>query len=452
MNRNDELKILEGYWAEPDFSLVILYGRRRTGKTRLLTEFAKGKTRLYYTSVELSYALQCQEFSKCALQFLDLPLSGDFLEVIKGAAKIMREKILVILDEFQYIVQADPSFPSRLQREIDQTLHGENLMLVLCGSSVSFFEKKLLGFRNPLFGRRQTALKVKPLGFRELKAFFPRYGLEDLVRIYGVVGGTPMYLNLMDPDEPLFENISRILSRGQYLFDEVPNFLRQEVRNPRTYFSILAAISGGKGRPSKIAEVAGVDPRVVGKYLAFLEELDIVKVERPPRFKNVVNYEFADNYFRFWFRYIHPMASLLELGLVEEAMGHVKEDLPEYTGGVFENLVRELVPHLHASGTIPTRPVELGRWWHKGVEIDAVVRDPGRSTTFVEVKWSGLTKRETRGILAKLKTKAEKTGLMSPTNHFLVVARKIAGLEGPWQVDEVSTALSLPSIGKILDL
>ena len=171
--------MLEKLWRRKEFSLVVVYGRRRVGKTFLLTKFANGKRHIYYVAVEAPYSFLCDDFSKSVKDFLNLPISGDIVDMIETISKLIREKVLIVIDEFQFIVEADKSFLSRLQRTIDSILSNKNMMLVICGSAVSFFERELLGYRSPIFGRRTASINLKPLPFECISEFFPNIILRN---------------------------------------------------------------------------------------------------------------------------------------------------------------------------------------------------------------------------------------------------------------------------------
>lgn len=452
VDREAELGRLENAWREKGFSLVFVYGRRRIGKTRLLSEFSKGKPGVHYIAVEAPYEAICREFSECVKRSLGMPFSGDVVEVIEAASKMHEGKLLMVLDEFQYIAEANPAVPSRLQRLIDLSLSERNLMLVLCGSAVSFFEEKLLGYKSPLFGRRALTIRLKPLSLPQIKGFFPEYSFEELFKVYAVVGGTPAYLEKLSGERSFEENLRIAVSPGSYLYDEALNLLRQEVREPRTYLAILSSVAEGRNAQNEVASAAHVDPRIVGKYVDLLEELDILEKVKPLGYKRPVTLEFKDNYFRFWFTYTYKLRSLLEAGYIEEAVSHILETFDNYLSKVFERTLLELTPALHASGLLPVRPVEAGRWWHKDAEIDVVVRDPGKSAAFIEAKWSNLTSRDAERLLKELEEKAPKTGLTAPENHFIIAAKKILDAETPLELDEHRKVVDLEAIGRALRL
>jgi len=450
VDREAELQQLERLWSTPGFSLIFVYGRRRIGKTRLLTEFAHGKDKIYYVAAQTPYETLCKEFSEAIKHSLNLPFSGDIAEVIAGITKTIDKKILVVIDEFQYLVEADNSFPSRLQRLIDSELSQKNLMLILCGSAVSFFEEKLLGYRSPLFGRRTATLKLKPLSFPQIREFFPNYSIEDLIGIYAIIGGTPAYLEKLSSAKSFKENLRSIVTPENYLYDEAQNILRQEVREPRTYFSILSSVAEGKNTQSEAAQAAQVDPRSIVKYIDLLEELGILTRVRPLGYRKPVKLQFKDNYFRFWFTYPYKLRTLLETGYVDEALSHILETFNNYLSRVFEDLIAEIAPLLHQQGIIETKPIQIGKWWHKETEIDIIVREPGKSTTFIETKWSRVRQSEAEKILKEVEEKSAKTGLTSPENHYLLVAKELTDHETQAQPEKHRKIIDLKTLNKIL--
>ncbi|MGQ9722202.1 MAG: ATP-binding protein [Candidatus Jordarchaeum sp.] len=450
VDREAELQQLESLWSKPAFSLVFVFGRRRVGKTRLLTEFAKEKTGVYYVAAQAPYEALCKEFSDSTKRSLGLPFSGDIIEVTESVTNATSEKILIVVDEFQYVVEVDASFPSRLQRLIDSELSQRNLILILCGSAVSFFEEKLLGYRSPLFGRRTATLKLKPLSFPQIKGFFPNYSIEDLLNTYAVIGGTPAYLEKLSGAKSFKENLRNIVTPENYLYDEAQNILRQEVREPRTYFSILSSIAEGKTSQSEAASVAQVDPRSIVKYIDLLEELEILTRVRPLGYRKPVKLQFKDNYFRFWFTYPYKLRTLLETGYVEESLNHILETFNIYLSRVFEDVIAEIAPLLHQHGLIETKPVQIGKWWHKDTEIDTIIREPGKSTTFIETKWSRIKHNEAEKILKEVEEKAAKTGLASPENHYLLVAKEITDETTPIKPEKHRKIIDLKTLNNIL--
>ena len=400
--------------------------------------------------IESQYNLISREFSELVRQQMGLPLSGDILDVIDGLTTLVKEKLLIVLDEFQYIVNADKSFISRLQRFIDTSWRNKNLMIILCGSAVSFFEKELLGYKNPIFGRRTASLKIKALNLSQIKGFFPSYNIHELITTYGIVGGTPGYLEKLEPSKTVEENIKSIINPSSYLYDEASNLLKQEVREPKVYFSILAVIGEGRTSASEMASVVRVDPRSITKYIDLLEGLDIVKRVTPLGYKRPVKLYIKDNYFRFWFTYTYKLRSLLEANFVDEALSYIMKTLDNYLSYIFEDIVKELVPLFYKNKVIPTKPVQVGKWWHKDIEIDAIVREPGSSITFIEVKWQEINIRTASNILKTLVEKTSKSGLVSAINHYLLICKHISDAETPLKLDGHRTVVDLNYIAKLL--
>ena len=334
VDREYELELLEREYRAPGFRLVVVYGRRRVGKTYLLRWFCRGKPCVYYVAAELPYESLAREFSFAVRDAIGFPVLGDIVEVLEALARLYRggEKLVVVLDEFQYLVEADSTLPSRLMRSIDTVLRESNIMLVLCGSSVSFFEKKLLGYRAPLYGRRTAQLKLRPMTFWEVWGFNPKLGPVEAALLYGVAGGTPAYLALLGLEASAEKFVREAIRPGSPLFDEPVWLLRQELREPRTYLAVLRAVAEGKLEPSEAAQAASVDPRSIGRYIEVLEELDIVGRVRPLGKRRPVQIRFKDNFFRFWFKFILPLRSLIEAGAIEKVYSAIVGELDDYMG------------------------------------------------------------------------------------------------------------------------
>ncbi len=448
INRSEELNTLNSEWQKDEFSLVILYGRRRIGKTRLLTEFMKDKKSIYYIAIESTYNLICNEFSDVVKELIGLPVKGDIIEIIESITEFTNEKILIVFDEFQYIVESDKSFISRLQRSIDTKLRQKNLMIILCGSAVSFFDKELLGYKSPIFGRRTSSIKLNRLNFKFLKFFLPDYSFEDLVRTFGIVGGIPAYLEKFNSKMPFEKNLENIITPGNYMYDEAINFLRQELREPRTYLSILSAISEGYTRVHEVTSKLRIDPRNIRKYIDKLEMLGVIKKEYPLKGKKYI-LRFNDQYFRFWFSYIRKLRNTLENGMISEGVSYILSNYNHYLGETFENVVKDLLYDLYKLNFIETKPLEFGRWWHKDSEIDFVIKD-NTSTTFLEIKWSDMTKKDIERELEKLIEKSKKTQLQSYENYYGIICKQIKDNEAFLKINEHSFGLNLSASFEML--
>ncbi len=435
IDREVELSILLREYERRGFSLVTVYGRRRVGKTRLLKEFLRRSGGVYYVAAELSYPIIAEEFARAVTDYLGrAPHSRDIVDVLREVAEEVG-KAVVIIDEFQYIVEADPSLPSRLQRAIDTHLSSTELKLFLSGSAISFFETELLGYRAPLHGRRTANIRLRPMRFLSAADFLKMMPPEDAIRTYSVLGGTPAYLRWAYGRGSLREVLEEVLTPGHPLIEEAESLLRQELREPRRYMALLRSVAEGRPSPYEAATAAGTDPRAVHRYLEVLQNLDIIALRRPLGFRRGARIYFTDQYFRFWFRYVQPMRHLIEVGRTDDVIKHILRTIDTHTSAAFETVVEESLPELHALGAIPTSPIQHGPWWHKGEEINLVVRDPGNSATFVEVKWASLDLSEAIREARHLADKARRTGLQERTNHYVVVAKEVRGLREPYTVE-----------------
>jgi len=265
-------------------------------------------------------------------------------------------------------------------------------MLILCGSYVGMMEEAVLGYQAPLYGRRTGQYLLEPLGFHDARQFFPDYDLADQVRTFAVLGGTPAYLQAASTPQGLLDNIGRwVLSRGTFLYDEARFLLQQELREPRNYFAILEAIAAGRTRLNEIKQATGLEG--VTAYLGTLQGLHLVErvvpvTESQPHKSRRGLYRLRDQFFRFWFRFVHPNRSLLERGGVQAALeGLVAPQLDLFTGPVFEEVCHQFLWRLALRGELPFVPLRVGGWWRANEEIDAVAIGQD-AALLAECKWS----------------------------------------------------------------
>ena len=276
INRQRELQSLEDRYASDQAELFVLYGRRRVGKTELLTQFCQDKRHIFFVAdLDVEPALRAALSAAVNAELLGpeaatavYPAWEDIFRTLAQHARA--ERLVVVLDEFTYLVDAHPPLASTLQRLWDRELVHSQLMLVLCGSYVGMMEKAVLGYQSPLYGRRTAQYLLEPLGFHDARGFYPDYDLVDQVRAYAVFGGTPAYLRALSPSQPLLANLERqVLTRGTFFYDEVRFLLQQELREPRNYFAILEAIASGRTRLNEIKQATGLNG--VSAYLDTLQ-------------------------------------------------------------------------------------------------------------------------------------------------------------------------------------
>ncbi len=384
INRNRELQALEEEYRAARPSLVILYGRRRVGKTRLLREFLKDKPHLYYMADLENEILQRERLKRLAAEALEDPLLGEisfygweelFTYLLeKILTRTNGKKFILALDEFSYLLQVSPALPSVLQKFWDTRCSGRPIMLILCGSLLGLMYRHTLSYRSPLYGRRTLDLKLTPLSFADYVAFFPHTSKEDAFKFYVLTNGTPWYVELLERRKDLWWNISeRILEPFSPLYNEPRFVLQEEIREATTYFSILEVIAWGEHKIGNISKRLGLKTSNLTSFLDRLQELDLVYREVPVTEKNPAKskkglYFIRDNFFRFWFRYVFPYRSHLETGRKEEVLSRLKADWEHFSAPVFERICAESVWRR----SWPFKVFKVGRFWSKDVEIDLV--------------------------------------------------------------------------------
>ena len=401
VNRIDELNYLEKLHKEQDARFVIMYGRRRIGKTELLRQFSKNKKHLFFSSDLSSEQEQLKQLSEKIFQltresFLQNQPFGSWESLLRYIFDHLIPKMpLIIIDEFPYLCISNPALPSILQKTWDEKGKESNIFLILCGSYMSFMEKEVLGSKSPLFGRRTGQIALQPLSFKDLKLFFPRYSEEDRVFVYSILGGTPAYLQRFHDHKTIEQNVKEeILNKNGFLFSETRFLLIEELREPAIYFSILKAIAFGRTRLNEIVQETGIsDPHKVNKYLSVLRELRIVKREIPitenkPHKSRKGIYSLNDPFFRFWFRYVLPHMSYLEEGDLDFVWQEkIKPSLDSFTGFTFEDICLQRLKNLNRKNRLPFKARSIGRWWNNKEEIDIVAYDDQQSFIFGECKW-----------------------------------------------------------------
>ncbi|USH00462.1 ATP-binding protein [Thermococcus argininiproducens] len=437
IDRKRELEFLERAYSSNRAEFLVIYGRRRIGKTELLLHFARDKPHVYFLATEKPYRDNLRELQGLLAEFLGDRLFGkiafeDVDELLMAfAERIGDERVILIIDEFPLLVEHHHPVLSLLQKAWDLKLSGTKIMLILCGSSVSAMENEVLAYKSPLYGRRTGQWRLTEIPFFHIGEFLPGYTAEELVKVWGITGGIPAYLLQFSPEKSFNENVvERVLSKGAFLYEEAEFLLREELREPANYFAILQAIASGRSRFGEIVNATGLDKSLVSKYLSVLQRLEIVKREVPvtATLKEAGKrglYSIVDNYFAFWFRYVLPNKSHLEAGLAEEVWGRSMDDFNTYMGPVFEGLVKRPEVFFALTGFHFTK---LGRWWRKGEEIDLVaLNEREKKALFIEVKWKDLSKREARGILRDLKHKSEHVGLETWEKYYGLIAKNIKG-------------------------
>lgn len=384
--REEELRKLNKRYHAGDFECIIIYGRRRVGKTTLINEFCKDKPTIFFSALNTTEIENLESLSKSIMNYErpDMDVTPEFktydAALDELTALATHERIVFVIDEYPYLAKAKPSISAMLQHIIDHKWNNSKMFLILCGSSMSFMEDQVLGQESPLYGRRTGQFKIAPLDYKESAVFHPDLSNEDNALIYGITGGVPHYINKLgvkeSVDEALLDNF---FDRSSYLYEEPANLLKQELREPAIYNAIITAIAQGASRINDIALKTGQENSVVSKYLGTLIDLGIVKKETPVTEKigKKTIYELADNFFRFWYRFVPANMSAIDSGRIQKSYANsIKKNLPDYMGLTFEHMCRDYL--LYYEKDLPIELNQVGQWWgtdnknKKQVQIDII--------------------------------------------------------------------------------
>lgn len=384
-DRIEELAALEEQFAESQATMVVIYGRRRIGKTALITEFIRDKRALYFLATEESEEQNRVTFQRQVAAFTGDELLGqvsvDNWDILFDRLTQDGERLVVALDEFQYLGKANPAFPSVFQHLWDTMLSKRNVMVILCGSLISLMESQVLSYSSPLYGRRSAQICMRQIPFRFYRDFFSEnIARRELVELYSVTGGVPKYIESFKGVQDVYRGIEKsVLNSSSYLYDE-PNFLlSKEVSEVGTYFSILRAVAEGNRKSGEIAAALNVKQTGLSKYLKVLERLDVLErvvpvTELNPEKSKKGLYRIKDNYLRFWFRFVFPQMGLLETGRRDEALKAIRRSFVDgQVVYVYEDVCRDRLWDLGAEGALPFMPERVGAWWGaRDVELDVV--------------------------------------------------------------------------------
>lgn len=384
--REDELRKLNKRYADDKFECIVIYGRRRVGKTALINEFCKDKPTVFFSALNTTGKENLEALSRAIMSFErpDMEIAPEFrsydaaLDELTALAR--NQRVVFVIDEYPYLAKAKPAISAMLQHIIDHKWTESKMYLILCGSPMSFMEGQVLGKESPLYGRRTGQFKIEPLDYKETAVFHPNLSPEGNSLIYGITGGVPHYINKLDVrdsvDEALLDNF---FDRSSYLYEEPGNLLKQELREPAIYNAIIKAIADGASRVNEIKTKVGEENSVVAKYLKTLIDLGIVKKETPITEKTGKKtiYLLADNFFRFWYRFVPSNMSAIDSGRISKIYQHsVKQYFPDYMGLIFEKMCQDHL--LYYSEDLPIELSEIGQWWGKDskkkkqIQIDIV--------------------------------------------------------------------------------
>lgn len=401
IGRDKELNALSTLYQSDKFEFVVIYGRRRVGKTALINHFMDDKKAIYFMGVESNEKQNLENLSKSILEYSNGIQSDSYFASYQAALEYVfklaeKERIILAIDEYPYVARGSKSLASTLQFLIDKYKDTSKLMLILCGSSMSYMEDHVLAYKAPLYGRRTAQMKIMPFDFEESCRYFRYLSDEDKALIYGVVGGTPQYLLQMSDKLSVEENIKNtFLNPMSFLYEEPVNLLKQEVREPAIYTAIITAIATGHSRMSEIATKVGEDTNVCSGYIKNLINLGIIKKETPygEKASKKSIYAIEDNMFYFWYRFVLDNTSVIVRGATDLVYKRIEAQLSDYMGRVFEDICTQYLWKQLLAGNSPIEFVSLGRWWGNDpklkcqAEIDIMGEQDSHAALFAECKW-----------------------------------------------------------------
>ena len=402
IGRERDLAALNRLYTSGKFEFAVIYGRRRVGKTALISEFIKDKKSIYFMGVESNEKQNLENFSKNIIEYGSGIVADTSFASFQSALEYVfklgeSERLVLAIDEYPYVARASESLASTLQMLIDKYKDDSKLMLILCGSSMSYMEDHVLAYKAPLYGRRTAQMKILPFDFEDTCNYLKAFSDMDKALLYGMVGGTPQYLLQIRSDLSVEENIKNtFLNPTSSLFEEPENLLKQEVREPALYNAIITAIATGYSRLSEISTKVGENTGTCSTYLKNLISLGLVEKENPYGEANSKKsiYKIADNLFRFWYRFVPENSSIIARGATDLAYSRIESHLSEYMGLVFEEICRQYLWKLLLTGECPVEFSELGRWWgndprtRSQSEIDIMGEADKNTALFGECKWT----------------------------------------------------------------
>ncbi|MBI2995625.1 MAG: AAA family ATPase [Candidatus Melainabacteria bacterium] len=422
INRKDEIDFLNKKWGSKRPELLVIYGRRRIGKSTLLLELIKNKTSVYFQASEATAKDSLNDFSKVLLhnklieEFFTFNDWEDAFELLSEKSK--NERLLIVLDEIQFIANEHKGWMSKLQRFWDQKGSKSNMVIILCTSHISFMESKVISYKAPLYGRITGVLKLEPFNYIDASLFVEKYNPVEKLYTYSIFGGTPAYLSLLDEKMSWEENvIEKILPPNERLFDEPNLILKSELREITKYSQILLSVSTGATKMKDITSRLSMSASEISQYLKILIELGYMQKEIPVNEDEMKSrkaiYKLKDPLFYFWYRFILPNQSLLKLGNQKDVFNKViYPNLDTHIGfSVFESICMEYVRRFYPHNK-EFMIKKMGRFVTGQVEIDIFTYNTDKTNTLASCKWS--SKPYGPSIISDLAKQAEVLRIKSP--------------------------------------
>lgn len=429
-SRKTELKLIQDKLESPYFEFIVLYGRRRVGKTALLQEALKTRPAIILIANQEPEHLALDRFSQAILAVRPelKSILSTFESWDKALSYVFENHLTLVIDEFPYLASAYPRILTLVQNTIDRYHLTSQSKLILCGSSMSFMERQILGYESPLYGRRTAQIKLKPFTFYDAKPFFSHFPLIDQFMAYSIFGGIPYYLVFLQRHETLRDAIIDLLLRPTgHLYEEPANLLLQELREPAQYNSLIDAIASGYSKSNEITTKVQMDSGKSAKYLKILQDLHLVEKSYPDQSekKNKAVYSIIDPLFRFWYRYIPKYRNFIEMGRSEYLYDEIiDKDLSHYMGIAFEEICKQFMLRHLVSTEYPWKIIDIKGWWgnnpkeQREEEID-LIGWSNQPTLFCECKW----RNEKTGLKTYQDLK-RKSLILNPTPEYYVLFSK----------------------------
>jgi hypothetical protein len=400
INRESELNHLEEEYLKNASRFVVLYGRRRIGKTALIEEFGKNKKDfIYYLADQQTETQQIESFKQQVYEythddFLQKNRFQNWDQFFSYLTKILpSDKRLVIgIDEITYLIKSAPAFISLLQKYWDIFFSKTKIFLIVSGSHVGMMLRDVLNYDSPVYGRRTSQIHLKAFDFRHASMFLKNFDIEERVMLYSITGGVAKYLLLIE-ERSLREFIKKkILEKEGFFYQESIFLLSQEFKSPNIYLSILKAIALGNTKLNEISNFVGIEGKKVTRYLDVLQEIGFITrqvpvTEDPVRFRKGV-YIIEDNFLNFWFRFVLPNRSRIELRDTKDLLDSIMDSMPDHASSPFEQIGMEFLQGIGRAGKLPAQFPDWGRWWDRLNEIDIVALNcDTQDILFCECKW-----------------------------------------------------------------
>lgn len=436
IGRKRELSSLEKLYHQQGFGMTVIYGRRRIGKSTLIREFLKDKRAIFYTATKVGKARNLELFCQQVVSLLDPALTGvsfPSLEAILDfiTDRLSGDKLVLVIDELPYWAQDDGALLSVLQKYIDTRWSEQDMMIILCGSSLSFMENKVLSEKSPLFGRRNTQIRLEAFDYLEAAEFVPDYSAEDKAIIYGITGGVAKYLAMIDPRGSADDNIkAQFFNTDGYLYDEPRNLLAQEFTDVALVNNVIEQIASGSNTVNEISQKIGQNSSTVLYALDKLIQVGLITKKKcitEEKNRKKTQYVLKDQMFRFWYAFIPKATSIIEIGQGDLYFDRVvKPQIHNYMGSVFEEMCRYYTLKEGICGAFGNTLTEVGTWW--GTEI--LLRGSEKVQQSADIDVVGISELDKTAVLGECKFKKEKID----KNVYDTLLRRSAVISGKYRI------------------